>query len=125
MNLSPEQIEKINLEAFHHGMSPVKNRAAFVQSSKDKSNRDSELNSMTEGDSQLAGIRGHRTKYSLQIVDEDSPTSGAILGQDQSERGSIKHSEKIKQYMKKITSKNMLERFEALHDINLMHKPFL
>ena len=64
MQLSPEQVEKINVEAFHHGMSPVKNRAKLVQSSITRSQRDSELGaSMTEGgESPFAGFHGHRTK---------------------------------------------------------------
>ena len=114
------------MEAFHHGMSPVKNRAALIQSTITRSQRDSEPGaSINEGESPFGGIRGNKTKYSLQIVDEDSAGTGAMLGQNHSERSSLHQSEKIKQYMKKITSKNMLERFEAIHDISLMNLPFI
>ena len=70
LNMGHKELEMIKLDAFHHGMSPAKSRAALAQSSRvSNSNLEKSEDDTFLGDHPQ--LEGHPAKFSLDLLEEE------------------------------------------------------
>lgn len=110
LNLSSQNLENIQVDAFHYGMSPVINRAAIVNHSIHSKNGSSELSIYTPlnsygGQKQTGKLR---TSTSRESQNSSINNNFTEINRDQ-----------VKLYIKKINSKDVMERLGALNNIKI------